>query len=60
MIGGFHLFKNDERLQNTIKYFKENYIKLIYPCHCVSLEAKIEMAKQLKIFEVGVGLDLNI
>ena len=60
VIGGFHLFHNDENLQNTIKYFKDNNIELIYPCHCVSLEAKIEMAKQLKIKEVGVGLELDI
>ena len=60
VIGGFHLFKNDERLQNTIKYFKDNNIELLYPCHCVSLEAKIEIAKQMKINEVGVGLELDI
>jgi 7,8-dihydropterin-6-yl-methyl-4-(beta-D-ribofuranosyl)aminobenzene 5'-phosphate synthase len=60
VIGGFHLFENDERLQNTIKYFKENNIELLYPCHCVSLEAKIEIAKQMKINEVGVGLELDI
>ena len=60
VIGGFHLFENNEQLQNTIKYFKDNNIELIYPCHCVSLEAKIEMAKQLKINEVGVGLEIEI
>lgn len=60
VVGGFHLFKNDERLQKTIKYFKDNNIELLYPCHCVSLEAKIEIAKQIKINEVGVGLELDI
>lgn len=60
VIGGFHLFENDYRLKHTIKYLKDNDIKLLYPCHCISLEAKIEMAKQMKIYEVGVGLCLEI
>ena len=60
VIGGFHLFENDKNLQDTIKYFKDNSIELLYPCHCVSLEAKIEIAKQMKINEVGVGLELDI
>ena len=60
IIGGFHLFENDERLQKTIKYFVNNDIKLLYPCHCISLDAKIEMAKRIKINEVGVGLEIDI
>ena len=60
IIGGFHLFDVGERLEKTIDYLKENNIKLLYPCHCVSLKAKIEMAKRLDIHEVGVGLELNI
>ena len=59
VIGGFHLFENDDRLRNTIKYLKDNNIKYLYPCHCVSLNAKVEMAKQLEIHEVGVGLELE-
>lgn len=45
VIGGFHLFDVDERLKATVNYLKENDIKLLYPCHCVFLKAKIEMAK---------------
>lgn len=60
IIGGFHLFENDDRLKCTIKYLKDNDIKLLYPCHCISLDAKIEMAKQMRIYEVGVGLELDI
>ena len=59
VIGGFHLFENDDRLKKTIDYLKNNNIKYLYPCHCVSLKAKIEMAKQLEIGEVGVGLELE-
>lgn len=60
VIGGFHLFECNDRLNKTIKYFKDNSLELIYPCHCVSLNAKIEMGKELNIKEVGVGLDLEI
>lgn len=60
VIGGFHLLEVDDRLHKTIAYLKENNIKLLYPCHCVSLKAKIEMAKSLEINEVGVGLEINI
>lgn len=59
VIGGFHLFNCDDRLNKTIEYFKENQLKEIYPCHCVSLKAKIEMGKKLDIGEVGVGLELE-
>lgn len=59
VIGGFHLFEIDDRLKNTIKYFKDNNIKHLYPCHCVSLKAKMEMGKELDIQEVGVGLEVE-
>lgn len=39
---------------------QKNNIKLLYPCHCVSLQTKIEMGKEIKIDEVGVGLEINI
>ena len=60
VIGGFHLFDLNKKLEETISYFKENSLKEIYPCHCVSLNAKIEMGKELNIKEVGVGLQLDI
>ena len=60
VIGGFHLFDVNERLEKTIDYLKENNIELLYPCHCVSLKAKIQMSKKLDINEVGVGLELKI
>ena len=60
VIGGFHLFETNKKLIKTIEYFKENRMKKIYPCHCISLNAKIEMGKELEIKEVGVGLKLEI
>ena len=60
VIGGFHLFDVNDRLMKTIQYLKENSVELLYPCHCVSLEAKIQMGKKLNIREVGVGVEINI
>lgn len=60
VIGGFHLFDRDERLYSTIQYLKDNDINLLYPCHCISLEAKMEIGRKLNINEVGVGLEINI
>ena len=53
------MFENDDRLKHTINYLKDNNVKNLYPCHCVSLKAKVEIAKQLEAHEVGVGLELE-
>ncbi|MDD2217264.1 MAG: MBL fold metallo-hydrolase [Eubacteriales bacterium] len=58
VLGGFHLFENNERLTRTKEYFKDQQIRYFYPCHCVSLKAKIEMGKDLNIGEVGVGMQI--
>lgn len=60
VIGGFHLFDINERLKETIKYLKRNNIELLFPCHCVSLKAKIEMGEEIDIKEVGVGLEIDL
>ncbi|MGN1344160.1 MAG: MBL fold metallo-hydrolase, partial [Traorella sp.] len=60
IIGGFHLLKDDEQLNQTIEYFKQCHIKTLYPCHCVSLQAKAQMMQQLHIEEVGVGLQIDV
>lgn len=60
VIGGFHLFEDDEQLKNTISELESYGMKYIYPCHCVSLKAKIRMAEKLPLREVGVGMKLEI
>lgn len=60
VIGGFHLFNEDEKLQGTIQYFVENNINRLYPCHCVSLQAKIAIAKYCKINEIGSGYSIKV
>lgn len=60
IIGGFHLFDVDSRLNNTIEYFLQNNIRDLYPCHCVSFQVKAEINSRIPIHEVGVGLKINI
>lgn len=60
VIGGFHLFKDDARLTQTVDYLAAQQLSLCYPCHCVSLAAKARMLARLPVTEVGVGLSLTI
>ena len=60
VIGGFHLSEVNDRLKNTVAYMKKIGVGVVYPCHCVSLAAKFEMAKSLRIGEVGVGFKFSI
>lgn len=59
VIGGFHLFHCDQRLQDTISYFQAQNLQHLYPCHCVSFQAKAEMHRVIPVQETGVGLQLN-
>lgn len=60
VIGGFHLFDVDERLEKTTDYLAAQNPEFMYPAHCVSLAAKIYMSKKLPVGEVGVNFELNI
>lgn len=59
VIGGFHLFEEDEQLAETIRYFKENNIPELLPCHCVSFAAKSAIHQEIPIGEVGVGMSIE-
>ncbi|MFW5648106.1 MAG: MBL fold metallo-hydrolase [Candidatus Alkaliphilus sp. MAG34] len=59
VIGGFHLLEQDEQLEGTVEYLRKEKIPELYPCHCVSLESKIAMAKHMPIVEVGVGMEIE-
>ena len=60
VIGGFHLLQEGERLKRTVEYLKKQRIKDLYPCHCVSLKARIAMGKEMEIHETGTGLTIEI
>ncbi|MCI8808598.1 MAG: MBL fold metallo-hydrolase [Oscillibacter sp.] len=60
VLGGFHLFEDDSRLDKTIQYLEGCQIRQLYPCHCVSLRAKAKMLRTLPVNEVGVGLTLSV
>lgn len=55
VIGGFHLLENGPQLLATVDYLARAQIPLLYPCHCVSLDAKCRLAKCSPIRELGVG-----
>lgn len=59
VIGGFHLFEVNDRVVQTIDYFKSNQIDLIYPCHCTAFAVKAAIHSDIPVVEVGVGLELN-
>lgn len=60
VLGGFHLFEDDEQLRETIFYLQKNNIEKFYPCHCVSLLARAKMMEILPVVETGVGLTIEI
>lgn len=60
ILGGFHLMGDDERINQTIAYLAQNEIDQLYPCHCVSLQAKAKMMSKLPVVEVGVGMQIRV
>lgn len=60
IIGGFHLFDVDERARRTVDYLKKWTGLKLYPCHCTSLDVKVELHRAMKVFEVGVCMELDI
>lgn len=60
VLGGFHLFEDNEALRNTIEYLESCHIKKLYPCHCVSLLARAKMMEKLPVTETGVSMQVEI
>lgn len=60
VLGGFHLFEDNEQLNETIAYLENSHVEKFYPCHCVSLLAKAKMMQSLPVVETGVGLSIEI
>ncbi|QZY55083.1 MBL fold metallo-hydrolase [Crassaminicella profunda] len=60
VIGGFHLLDaSKKQLEGTVNYMKRINAKKVHACHCTDLNAKIALAKETNIKEVGVGLTLE-
>lgn len=60
VLGGFHLFEDNDQLKKTIEYLQSNQIEQFYPCHCVSLLARAKMMEKLPVTETGVGMVVEI
>ncbi len=60
VLGGFHLFSDDEPLEKTIAYLQSCKIEKLYPCHCVSLLARAKMMEKLPVVETGVGMIVEV
>ena len=60
IIGGLHLTRPEpERMNKTGAYLGGLSLKALHACHCTSLPAKIALAAQCPVQEVGVGLTLE-
>jgi len=60
ILGGFHLLEASERVEQTAAFLKAVQPAALYPCHCVSLAAKLILARTLEIQEAGSGLSLEL
>jgi len=58
--GGLHLLSPEpERIKKTREYLQVLHLKALHACHCTSLPAKIALAAQCPVQEVGVGMKLT-
>lgn len=60
ILGGFHLLEAGEQLDKTVAYLAGLDMKMLYPCHCVCLQAKAKMLATMPVTEVGVGMALEL
>ena len=60
LIGGFHMLDNPELNNEVCHYLAKENVRVVYPCHCTDLQAKIKLSKVCKIKEVGVGMVIEI
>lgn len=60
ILGGFHLLENNEQMDKTASFLKEQGPQSLYPCHCVGLMCKAKLMASLPVSEVGVGMTLEL
>jgi len=60
VLGGFHLQKADENTRAVAQFFADTGVHNLFPCHCVSFQAKAVLHAVTPINEVGVGMTLEL
>lgn len=61
IIGGLHLLETEEnQINETIKYLKSLNLDSLYACHCTGFKAQCLMHNDLKLKEVGSGLEIKM
>ena len=60
VLGGFHLQKADENTRAVAQFFADTGVHNLFPCHCVSFQAKAILHAVTPINEVGVGMTLEL
>ena len=50
----------EKSIENIGKFFKEENIKFLAPCHCCDLKSKIILSKYNQIQDVCVGDTYNV
>ena len=60
ILGGFHLLEDNAQLEETVAFLSGLNMKMLYPCHCVCLQAKAKMLTRMPVTEVGVGMTLEL
>jgi len=56
VIGGFHLKSQNRQTLKTIKYFKQNKVKELFPSHCTDLPALALFYNEFKNQQVRTGM----
>ena len=56
VIGGFHLKENDRQTRETIRCFKDQKIRYLFPSHCTRLPALAAFYREFEIEQVNTGM----
>jgi len=55
IMGGFHLKDINPQLEETVKYLKENNVRILIPAHCTALPALSYFYNHFRISQVHTG-----
>jgi len=60
VIGGFHLSEDMDRIGQTIAYFRQSDIQMLFPMHCTGEPAKIRFHEAFRSREPLTGETLEL